>query len=103
MILISFGQIIFKVASNNLIFSYSILENIKFFKILFSGFIIYVIATILWVLCLKDASLSQIYPFAALAFIFVPIFEWLILGNSFNTNSLIGAFIILIGVYVATR
>jgi drug/metabolite transporter (DMT)-like permease len=53
---------------------------------------------LLWMIVLKDISLRIAYPFAALAFFFVPTMAYFVLGEKVSWNTYIGALIIAIGV-----
>lgn len=65
------------------------------------AFFVYAIATILWLIALKDIPLRVAYPFAALAFFIVPTFAHFLLGELVSWKTYAGAFIILLGVIVS--
>jgi drug/metabolite transporter (DMT)-like permease len=98
---LSAGQMLFKMAATDMNFSagefVSSLLNIK----LIVALIVYFVATIMWLIVLKDTPLRIAYPFVALAFIVVPILAHLVLGESINWNTFVGAGLIAIGVWVS--
>ena len=100
-LLLAFGQILFKLASQDLVLTpvgiASSLINLK----LASALIIYAIATLLWLVSLKQLPLSLAYPFVAMTFFVVPIFAQLILNEPVGWNTYVGAGIIAIGVIVS--
>jgi undecaprenyl phosphate-alpha-L-ara4N flippase subunit ArnE len=71
---LSAGQVLFKLAANEMHFSFSnLLTNILNVKLLIALFV-YAIDTVLWLIVLKLIPLRIAYPFAGLAIIFVLIF-----------------------------
>jgi len=98
---LSAGQILFKMAATGMDFStggfVSSLLNIK----LIIALIVYFIATIMWLIVLKDTPLRIAYPFVSLAFIIVPILAHFVLGESINWNTFAGAGLIAVGVWVS--
>ena len=100
-IALSVGQILFKIASSSLEFSIAgILGGILNTKLIIA-LIVYFFATVMWLFVLKSTPLRIAYPFAALAFVIVPIFAHLFLGESLDWNTFAGAGIIAVGVWVS--
>jgi undecaprenyl phosphate-alpha-L-ara4N flippase subunit ArnE len=102
--MLSFGQVLFKIASERFNFS----EKNGFISFLFNPYlitalIVYMLATFLWIFVLRDVPLRTAYPFASLAFIMVPLFAYYFLGEALTINNFIGGFVIIIGVYISTR
>lgn len=102
--LLSIGQVLFKIASLKIETSgrgvvLALLINPAFI----AAMIIYSIATIMWILLLRSAPLNQIYPFAAFAFVMVPIMAHIILGEQLGWGTFFGAGLIISGVYVSLR
>jgi undecaprenyl phosphate-alpha-L-ara4N flippase subunit ArnE len=100
-IALSFGQILFKIAAKDFDFSsngmlYSIF-NLK----LLAAFLVYFIATLMWIFVLKTSSLQIAYPFVALAFFIVPILAHFLLGESLRWNNFVGAGFIAVGVWIS--
>ena len=97
-LLLSTGQILFKLAAKDIVLTASeILPSLLSFKLAIA-LIVYFIATLLWLIVLKDTSLRVAYPFAALAFFFVPAMAYFVLGETASWNTYVGALIIAIGV-----
>lgn len=70
---------------------------------LWVALVIYAAATALWIYVLRFAPLNRVYPVFALAFVFVPFLEWLILGEPFRMQTLAGGALIFLGVAIAVR
>ena len=101
-LILSIGQILFKHASGKI----NIQTNGIFYGLLFNsslllGIAFYGIATFTWLLVLKTTPLKMAYPFAAIAFILVPILAFLFLGESLRWTNFIGALVIIVGVYIS--
>jgi drug/metabolite transporter (DMT)-like permease len=99
--LLSFGQILFKLASEEIVLTYSgIIASLMSLRLL-AAFSIYIIATSLWLVALKGVPLRVAYPFSALAFFIVPTLAHFLLGEELGWNTYVGAFIISLGVIVS--
>lgn len=98
---LSVGQVLFKIASSTLVLTKSglilSLINLKLFIAMF----VYVIATGMWLLVLKQTPLRIAYPFAALSFMFVPLLAHYFLDEPLSWNTLAGAVLIGLGVWVS--
>lgn len=97
--LLSAGQVLFKFASEKIDIQgkgviFGLLLNIPFIF----AIIVYGIATISWILVLKTTPLRIAYPFAALAFIVVPLFAAIFLGEPLRWTTFAGALLIIVGV-----
>jgi len=100
-LLLSVGQILFKLASNELVLNkYGFIPSLLSFKLLIA-LTVYGFATVLWLISLKDTPLNLAYPFVALAFFIVPVFSHYLLGESFSSNTFVGALIIAVEVSVS--
>jgi undecaprenyl phosphate-alpha-L-ara4N flippase subunit ArnE len=95
---LSAGQLLFKQASADVQFSLSGLLHPK----LLVAIVIYGIATLAWVFTLRNVNLTVAYPLTALAFITVPIAAHYVLGEPLRANLLIGAGLIIAGVYISS-
>jgi drug/metabolite transporter (DMT)-like permease len=54
--------------------------------------------TLLWIYLLQQIPLSRAYPFAALGFVLVPIFAWLLFDDMITLRYVAGTLLILIGI-----
>jgi len=99
---IGFGQILFRKGAVGIDGERVIVSTLTS-PSLWVALVVYAAATVLWVYVLRYAPLSRVYPVFALAFILVPTLEWLLLGEPFRVQSLIGGAIIFVGVAVAVR
>ena len=65
--------------------------------------LIYGAATLLWIYILRGTPLLFAYPLFALTFVLVPLMSWYVFGERLNVSTLIGGFIILVGVAISVR
>ncbi len=101
-ILLSIGQILFKVASTKIdIANKGIWAGFLFQTNFLIALSVYGIATLLWLAVLKMMQLRVAYPFVALAFVFVPLLAYFFLGEPLKITTFIGAAVIMIGVYIS--
>ena len=63
--------------------------------------LVYVLATISWLVVLRMTALRIAYPFIATAFIFVPLISHYWLDEPLRISTFVGAAIIIIGVIVS--
>lgn len=99
---IAIGQILFRVAAQRIDaqrWVATIAGNLP----LWSAFVVYGVATLLWVHVLRTAPLSRVYPLFALAFVVVPVLESLLLGTPLRKQALLGGAVIVIGVAISVR
>jgi len=67
------------------------------------GFLLYGVASIVWVIVLSKVDLSYAYPFLALNFVLIAIASRFILGETIPLVRWIGIFFIGVGVYLTSR
>ncbi len=95
-LLLTLGQILFKksaLAAGERAWFYS------FFNGWFlAALILYAIATVLWVLALRYVPLSLAYPFAALAFVLVPLASFFFFHETLSMKYMIGCVFIILGI-----
>ena len=91
----AFGPILLKKASAKKLSSIkSLMANYP----LFGGVALYGVGTILFIPALKGGELSVLYPFVALAYIWVSLLSVKFLGEKMNKYKWIGIFLIILGV-----
>lgn len=101
-LLLSVGQVLFKYASGKIdIQGKGILAGLLLNPTFVIAIVVYGIATISWLLVLKVTPLRIAYPFAALAFIIVPIFASIFLGETLRWTTFAGAAVIILGVCIS--
>lgn len=104
---ISAGQILFKLAALTLpktdVGLLSLGAKLALNPYLLVGLTIYMGATILWIWMLREVPLNLAYPLMALAFLFVPLLGFFILGEPLQRTTLIGGAMIILGVYVIVK
>lgn len=101
--LLATGQILFKYAaqSSPRIDSVGGVFGLLLNPYLWAAGVLYGGATILWVMILQHVPLSRAYVFAALGFAIVPLASAALFGDSLSTRFMIGALLIVVGVYLA--
>ena len=98
---LSAGQVLFKLAAEQITLSPDgWLLTFPVFK-LSAALIIYVVATGMWLAVLHQTPLRVAYPYAALVFVLVPLFAHFLLGEAIHWNTLVGAVVILTGVWIS--
>ena len=70
---------------------------------LISAVFLYGITSIAWVWILQKVPLGRIYPLMALAFLLVPLGSFLVFGEKFPAQYLVGIFLIIVGVLIVVR
>ena len=63
---------------------------------------LYGVAVVLWVVILQKLPLSIAYPFVALSFVVVPMAAALFFHETLSMKTVLGALLILAGIYVST-
>lgn len=96
------GQMMFKWSANEFVNSGTYL-SLKPIFILTSAMLLYAITTIAWVWVLQRIDLGRVYPFMALAFVLVPIGSYLIFGERFQPQYLVGVILIVLGIIITVR
>lgn len=101
MFALSVGQVLFKLAAIDMdtknLAPWLIFLNTK----LIIALVVYAAATAAWIAVLRITPLRLAYPFAALAFIIVPLLSYYFIGEPLKLNTVIGAAIIFLGVLVS--
>jgi len=100
-LLISAGQVLFKITSRDVgPFGLSSLKRLIFDPYLMLALAIYGFGTIVWIYVLRHVPLTVAYPFMALTFCAVPLLAWLLLGETLNIRYYLGTIFIVIGLLV---
>lgn len=101
-VLISGGQLMFKVVSGKL-GAPGLASLVKLFldPMMILALSIYGIGTIVWIYLLRTVPLSTAYPFMGLPFCLVPILSGVILGEPVSIKTGIGTAMIIGGLMVA--
>ena len=89
----SFGPILLKKASHRISGLKSIID-----KYLIGGFLLYGLATLVFIPALKGGELSVLYPFVALSYVWVSLLSVKILSEKMNSLKWIGISLIILGV-----
>ncbi len=67
-----------------------------------SGFAAAVVAAAAWMLALRNADLSFLFPFMALTFVFVPVLASVLFGERISVLQIVGFVLIVGGISLAT-
>ena len=94
------GQVLFKLAARDMRAGDSLQQQVLMNGWLYVALLVYAVATVLWILLLREVPLQLAYPFVALAFFFVPLLAWWLLGEALRWQTFAGALLILAGVWV---
>lgn len=98
---LSVGQVLFKLAADQINLTLSGVLPSLFSPKLLGALLVYFVATSMWLLVLKQTPLRVAYPFAAMAFVFVPLLAHFLLGEQLHWNTFFGATLICFGVWVS--
>ena len=99
--LMAFGQILFKKAA--IVSSASPIWPGLLNPWMFAALALYAGATLLWVIILRTTPLSVAYPFAALAFVIVPLAARFLFAEPLDGRYALGVMFILAGVILTSR
>jgi uncharacterized membrane protein len=91
----AFGPILLKKASAKKL---STIKSLSTNYHLFGGVALYAVGTLLFIPALKGGDLSVLYPFVALAYVWVSLLSVRFLGEEMNRLKWVGIALIIIGV-----
>ncbi len=97
----SAGQILFKMAAQDMAQPASWVQQLLLNPKLWLALLVYGGATLAWVMLLRQVPLNVAYPFVALAFLVVPLLSHWLLGEPLRWQSLVGAAVIVVGVWIS--
>ena len=98
---LSIGQILFKLAARGLAGTEPLVQQILVNHYLWVALAVYGVATAFWIGLLRQIPLHIAYPFVALAFLFVPLLGHWVLDEPLRWQSLLGALVIVVGVWIS--
>ncbi len=101
-VMIAVGQLLFKLSANEMK-GPGLNIGLKAFTILAFALVVYGAATIAWVLVLRQAPLSRIYPLMALAFVLVPLGSRIFLGEPLAPQYWAGVGLLVAGLVLIGR
>jgi undecaprenyl phosphate-alpha-L-ara4N flippase subunit ArnE len=67
-----------------------------------AAMVLYGAATLYWIYLLQQIPLSRAYPFAALSFVLVPAFAWVVFGDAITLRYAGGVVLIMLGMYLSS-
>lgn len=94
---LSLGQVLFKQVAINYS-RYGLFYDIRVIGVLAVAAILYLTSTILWIWILRYVELSKVYPYFALAFVFVPLLGVCFFGEALTVRYGVGVLLIVAGV-----
>ena len=95
--MIATGQVLFKGAAQALATGGTPLDG-RVLGFTVVALVIYAVATVLWILLLRDAALSRLYPYMALSFVMVAAASRLVFNEPITTGHLLGLGLIVGGI-----
>jgi drug/metabolite transporter (DMT)-like permease len=76
--------------------------NILLSPMVFSGLLLYVLSTLLWLFALSKTTLNYAYPFTALTFILVMAASYFIFREALPLNRIIGGAVVCAGIILSS-
>jgi drug/metabolite transporter (DMT)-like permease len=101
-LIISAGQILFKMAANSFDRENNILRVLLVPEV-WVAFVLYGLATLLWIYILNKHELSKAYPFVSLTFVIVPLLSVIFLKEKLDMYYFIGIGCILLGLFFINK
>jgi drug/metabolite transporter (DMT)-like permease len=101
-----FGQTAWKIGLGNLHLTGNIIQKLfQFFfsPFIFLGFILYIIATGIWMYLLSKLPLSFLYPLQSLAYVIALFIALFLFKEQIPVTRWIGTGVILVGVYLIVK
>nr|WP_255654544.1 EamA family transporter [Cohnella sp. REN36] len=71
--------------------------------LIWAGLLLYGVATLIWFKLLSSVQFSVLYPLQSIAYIVAMIAAWYFFDENISWTKIIGALIILIGVYIISK
>ena len=105
MIILSLGQVILKLFAAEVAqssFTLASLTNLTLIRYVILLIVVYGLVLCLWLFVLQRMELSRAFPFAALTFVFVPLFAFYFLGEVISPSTVVGTILIVGGIVVVT-
>ena len=104
-----YGQLILKWRLNALELPERLVDKLGFLlkslidPYIFSSFFSAFLASLTWMLALKEFELSKAYPFMSLSFVLVLIISFFLLKETISAQKIIGCILIIAGIIVISR
>ena len=99
---LSIGQILFKLAANQLHLDGPLWRLTVTNPYLWWALLVYGASTALWIAVLREVPLRLAYPFVGSAFVIVPLLAHFFLNEALHWQSIAGGIFIIFGIAVAT-
>lgn len=105
--LVTAGQTLFKMAASRLQQADvdGILQLYRAARdpVFLAAITVYAVATVLWVMILRDIELSRAYPFVAFTYVLVPLAGVILLGEDWSPGLVVGTTLIVAGLCTICR
>lgn len=103
-VMLAIGQILFKRAAetNPPLRQVADVVGLAANTYVWAALALYGAATLFWIYLLQQIPLSRAYPFAALSFVLVPAFAWLVFGDAISLRYAGGVALIVAGMYLSS-
>ena len=102
LIFAAIGQMFFKYTSMLLNRDYEVLSTSVIGSV-FLAFLSLGIASIIWIMLLRNIELSRAYPFQSFSFILVPLLGFIIFNEQLSIPYFIGTIFILFGIIIIAK
>jgi drug/metabolite transporter (DMT)-like permease len=104
----AFGQLSMKKGLKNKPIQINELASLKVFNTVFEpnvflGILLYIAATLIWLVVLSNAELSYAYPLIALGYIVTTVFSYIYLGENIVLYRWLGIILIVVGAILIGR
>lgn len=97
----SAGQILFKLAAQEITTGASWIQQILLNRFLIVAGVVYVSATAAWVALLRQIPLNIAYPMIALVYFVVPVLGHFFLQEPLRWQTFVGALVITLGIWIS--
>lgn len=98
-VLLAAGQILWKTGVNKIgVLNWSNICSILTSPFIWAGILLYIIATVFWLVVLSRASLSTVYPVQSLAYVLGVLGGIFVFGESISLAGWLGLVFIILGV-----
>lgn len=100
---LSVGQVLLRLAAQAERPGFAAWQAVALSAWTWTGLLVYALATLAWLAVLRELPLRMAYPFVGLAFVVVPVIAWAVLGEELRWATLVGAALIVAGIWVSVR
>lgn len=99
---IATGQLMFKAMSSRILPVDVFLRDYKAMAILGAALLLYAVSTVAWIFALRVLPLSKAYMVMACSFLIIPVAAHFLFNEPLTINVLLGALMIMVGIWITT-